>query len=492
MKPHASPFRRPGPRSAAPALALVSLLLTLGRPAVAATPSAAGQWPQFRGPNSSGVLEAAKPPSFFGPGTNLGWKAESPAGVSSPCIWGNRLFLTGEAEGELVTLCYDTETGRVLWRKGVQSQPPRELHKANHPASATPATDGSALCVYFPTFGLVAYDYSGRELWRKPMPGLLVRNGSGTSPAMIEGRLILNCDVEEGKSFIAAYEPRSGREQWRTPRTNYISGYTTPVLWSHEGRDELLISGSLRVAGYALRDGREVWSAAGTEAVSVTPTPVLGHGMAYVMSRSIGGAKLPPFPIFLLGVDKDGDGKISRAEMPRQMVEQGMFAGFDQNHDGFVEQAEWDRAVAFVGQGDYGLFALRPPGEGDLTATHIAWRHKKGVASVSSPLFYRDRLYVVQDGGRVSCYEGASGEKRIEQERLGPEGEYFASPVAADGRIFYSSARGVITVTEAGDTLKVIASNDLAEPILATPALHGNALVVRTQNHLWSFHAAAK
>ncbi len=229
----------------------------------AATPN----WPQFHGPNSSGVAESDKPPVEFGPETNLLWKIEVPAGLSSPCVWGDRIFLTA-AEGEkLVTLAVNRR--------------------------------------------------DGKELWRKTLPGLYARNGSGTSPALLGGKLVLNCDVEEDKSFIAAFEPATGKELWRTARADFHSGYTTPIRWQREGRDDVVVVGSLRVVGYNLGDGRERWTVGGTEAVSVAPTPVIGDGKLYVMSRSFSGAKLPAFALMdmpaeeifgLAGVDKLADG----------------------------------------------------------------------------------------------------------------------------------------------------------------------------------------
>ena len=464
-------------------LVTFQLLLTSTAPAA----SAERWWPQFRGPNASGVADDEKPCFEFSAGTNLIWKTEVPPGLSSPCIWGNLIFLTAAEGQDLVTLAVNREDGKVIWRQAIEVPRPRELHKKNHSAAATPATDGKAVCVFHATFGLVAYDMAGQELWRKPMSGMVARNGSGASPAMIEGRLILNCDVEEGKSFLAAYEPSSGKELWRTPRAGFISGYTTPVLWSYGNHQDLAISGSLKVVGYDFRDGRERWSIPGTEAVSVAPTPVVGDGQLYVMSRSFGGSKLPAFALLLLGTDKNVDGKISREEAPREFIEQGMFAGLDRNQDGFITDKEYDEALAVLGQADYGIFAIRSPGEGVLSTNQLAWKHRKGVAGVSSPLYYRGRVYVVQDGGRVTCYNAKSGEKYLEQERLGADGEYFSSPVAADGKIFFVSNRGVVSVIEAADTLKVLARNALEEPIMTTPAIVNDSLYVRSDHHLWAF-----
>ncbi len=449
----------------------------------------AALWPQFRGPNASGVADADKPPVEFGPDTNLLWKVETPAGLSSPCVWGDRIFLTAAEEGKLLTLAVSRADGRILWRKAVTTDKPRELHKKNHPAAATPATDGKSVGVYHATFGLVAYDFDGRELWRKPMPGLLARNGSGTSPALLDGRLVLNCDVEEGKSFLAAFDPATGRELWRTSRAEFASGYTTPVRWQREGRDEIVVVGSLRVTGYNLSDGKQRWTIGGTEAVSVAPTPVLGEGQLYVMSRSMSGMKLPVWGLFVLAVDKDRDGKISREEIPKQFVEQGMFSGVDRDQDGYLTEKEWTEANAFLEQADYGIFALTPPGEGTLTTNHVAWRHKKGVASVSSPLFYRGRVYAAQDGGRLTCFNAKTGDKFYEQERLGAEGDYYASPIAANGQVYLCSGKGVVTVVAAGDTLQVKSRNVLGEPIHATPAIVEDKLYVRSERHLWAFGA---
>lgn len=450
---------------------------------------AASMWPQFRGPNSQGVEDAGEPPLVFGPQTNFLWKVQIPSGVSSPCVWGDHIFLTAHETGKLSTLCISRKDGTVLWRQLAPTDKVEEVHKASNPASATPATDGKQVFVYFASFGLIAYDFNGREQWRKPLPVRFVVNGSGTSPVLCGGRLILNCDQQGGKSFLLALDPRNGKTLWQTPRPDFPSGYTTPILWKREGVEEIVVAGSLRVVGYGLADGKERWSARGLEAVSVCPTPVLGDGQLYVMSRSLGegGSKLPKFSEVLGMMDKNGDGKVAVSEAVGPLAQNGSFDFMDRDRDGFITASEWEESEKFIHNGEPGIFALRVPGVGDVTESHIAWKQKRAVASVSSPLFYRSRVYVVQDGGRVTCYNAKTGEKFFEQERLDAEGEYFASPVAAHGNVYFASTRGTVSTIAVDDTLKVIARNELGEPIMATPAIADNKLYVRTSTHLWAF-----
>ena len=164
-----------------------------------------------------------------------------------------------------------------------------------------------------------------------------------------------------------------------------------------------------------------------------------------------------------------------------------LFVIADQNKDALVSEDEWNANVAMLTKGEHGVFALRAPGRGDVTATHVAWRQKRGAATVSSPLYYRGRVYAVQDGGRVTGYEAKTGTVLFEQERLDAPGEYHASPVAADGKIYFASTRGMVSVIEAGDRLKVLARNKLDERIAATPAITDDKLYIRTATHLWAF-----
>ena len=457
----------------------MKFLWVLACTSVAAAPS----WPQFRGPNCAGVAEGDKPPIEFGAETNVQWKVAIPKGVSSPCIWGNRIFLTALEDNKLVTLGLDRRSGKVLWRQVAPAEKIESAHPEGSPASGTPATDGKGVYSYFGSYGLVAYDLNGRELWRKPLPIGTVINGSGTSPALIKDRLIVTCDQQDDKSFLIAVDPGSGKTLWETPRPGFMSGYTTPVLWG----EDVVIAGSFRVVGYGLANGKERWSARGLEAISVAPTPVFGDGHCYLMSRALGGSKMPTLSEMLAKSDANSDGKMSREEAPAYLRDHGGFKAADINQDGLVDEAEWTRLTTLIGKGEHGIFALRTPGSGDITDTHVVWKNKRGVAPVASPLFYRDRIYAVQDGGRVTAYSPKTGNALFEQERLNADGEYYASPIAANGHIYFASTRGIVSVIAAADTLDVKARNRVGERIQATPAIVDNKLYVRTESHLWAF-----
>jgi outer membrane protein assembly factor BamB len=448
--------------------------------------AASASWPQFRGPNSSGVARKDKPPIRFGAETNLLWKVEVPPGLSSPCLAGDLIFLTAFENEKLFALCRHRRDGKEIWRREAPPGKPQEVHQVSSPAVATPVTDGKRVYVYFVPFGLVAYDLDGNEQWRKAVPIGYVMNGSGTSPAIVGDTVVLNCDQDEGESFLLAVDARTGRVRWQTSRAGSIGSYTTPITWRRGGQEDVVVCGSLRVAGYEPRNGEERWSARVLTSVAVTPTPVIGDGQLYVMSHGVPPNAMGTFADFASKNDKDADGKISTSEAPPGF-EGNMFRGIDNDKDGFITEKDWTAMTKLFAKGDSGLFALRAPGSGDITSTHVAWKQTKGIAGISSPLFYQGRIYVVQDGGRVTCWDAKTGRPIYEQERLGAEGEYYASPIAANGHIYAASSRGTVTTFRAGDALEVEARNDLGESVMTTPAIADNKLYVRSAKYLWAF-----
>jgi outer membrane protein assembly factor BamB len=448
--------------------------------------AATASWPQFRGPNSSGVALKDKPPIRFGADTNLLWKVDMPPGLSSPCLAGDRIFLTAFENEKLFAICRHCRNGKELWRRESPPGKAQEVHQVSSPAVATPVTDGERVYVYFVPFGLVAYDLDGNEQWRKSVPIGYVMNGSGTSPAISGDTIVLNCDQDEGESFLLAVEARTGKMRWQTSRAGSIGSYTTPINWRRGTQEEVVVCGSLRVAGYELRTGKESWSANVLTSVAVAPTPVIGDGQLYVMSRGVPPNAMGTFADFAGKSDKDGDGKIAKDEAPPGFGGT-TFRILDFDKDGFITEKDWSAMTNLFARGDSGLFALLAPGSGDITGTHVAWKQTKGVAGISSPLFYEGRIYAVQDGGRVTCWDAKSGKPLFEQERLGAEGEYYASPIAANGHIYMTSSRGTIATIRAGDALEVEARNDLGESVMTTPSIADSKLYVRSANHLWAF-----
>jgi outer membrane protein assembly factor BamB len=406
----------------------------------------AADWPQFRGPNSSGIGDG-KPPIEFSPTQNVVWKIDTGAGLSSPVIAQGRIFLTefDRAKKQLSTVCIDQRTGKVLWRRAVTPDEIEEVHEVSSPAAPTPATDGERVYVYFGSYGLLCYDLDGKLVWERRFP--LSRNiyGAVSSPLVAGDLLILN---HQGKqSYLLAMNRRDGKDVWKTDRSQFQFGWSTPVRWQHDGLDEILVLGgdfgpNQRLMAYGLADGAPRWWVAGLPPCGKS-TPVIGGGMAYFAA-----------PDIILEVS--------------------------------AEKKNPEKAAEFYARNASRVMAIRPGGKNEVNQTNVAWTETKGVPGVPSPLFYNDRLYTVQNGGIVYARSAKTGEL-IYNGRTGATGYYYSSPVAADNRIYVSSEEGVISVLDGGAELKVLARNKLDEQILATPAIVDGRIYVRTGNHLYAF-----
>jgi outer membrane protein assembly factor BamB len=463
----------------------LALLLAIG----GGGPAAEFTWPQFRGPAGLGGAAQGNPPLHFGPRTNVLWRTALPSGHSSPIVWGNRVFLTAHDGGKLETIGLDQGNGRVLWRQPAPAEKIEPTHRVGNPAASTPATDGERVFVYFGSFGLLAYDFTGKEQWRHPVPTPMVEFGAGTSPVLAGNLLILVCDQDQG-SFLLALDKYTGRQAWRTERPEFRRGFSTPFVWRHDGEEELVVPGSIWLRSYNLSDGKERWSYSGTSRVA-NSSPTAGDGLLFSASWNIGSdpgdrITLEPFAEFAKANDQDKDGNLKRDEIPAGPV-RDRFNQMDLNKDGIVTSTEWQlMADMFVKAGN-AVLAIRPGGKGDITTTHLAWKATRSLPYVCSPVYYQGRLYTVKNGGLASCYEAKTGRALYQDERLGAGGDYYASLVAAGGGIYAASQGGIVTVWQAGDELKILARNDLGEQVMATPAAVGNALYVRTAGHLYAF-----
>lgn len=480
-------------------------LLSLALAALGAgTPSA--EWSRFRGPAGAGLAPAgARLPGVLDPEKNLRWVSELPPGNSSPCLTAERVFVTGCRADELLTVCLDRADGRVLWTRGVKAATLERTHEINSPASPTPASDGEHVVSYFGSFGLIAHDLAGRELWRRELSAPRNTFGTAASPVIVDEQLLFVSDSEEG-SFLEALEPATGKTLWRRERSGFKSGWSTPGLWtrpdSADGTRELLVLGVGWLTAYDLA-GRERWSFPGLTDEPIT-TPITGAGLVFTTSYNLrtnaDAMQLWDFERVLVEHDHDGDGVLDAAELAenKSVLSRpdadgegdhplSIFQRFlDVDQDGRITAAEYTKLRAWVDSWEHlnGIVALRP-GTSERPA-ELAWHHPRGVPECPSPVLAGGRIYMVMNGGTVTCLDAASGALVFEG-RLAARGPYYASLVAGDGKLYAASARGELTVFREAAKLEVLSTLDLDERLMATPALADGGVFVRTESRLRAF-----
>ena len=465
-------------------------------------------WPQFRGANGNGIAHPSQnPPIFFSPEQNVLWKTPIISGHSSPCIWGDNIFLTGfnKEKQELQVFCIDRVSGKVRWNDIVIAEKIEKVHVANNPANATPVTDGKRVYFYFGSYGFLCYDFNGKQLWTLQMPVPKTNWGFGTSPILAGNLLILHHD-DQIDPHLLAVDCVNGKTVWKQPQPpspgyykTWIASWATPVVWE----DQIIIHRFREIVAYSVNDGKRIWSVfTATHGVS---TPVVGKDALFVGTWGMTGeanqrATLPIWQTLLKEHDSDGDMYISKNELTEEIElfrrpEVGtkygfswMFKYMDISKDGLVDETEWGKTLENIASysKDHGLVAIKPGGEGDITSTHIVWREKNDVPEVPSPLCYQDRVYMIKNGGIASCMDAATG-KLFYRKKLGVRGAYYASPIIANDKIYMASLNGKVIVFETGDNWQIIATNDLEERIYATPAIVDNKLYVRTEEHLYAF-----
>jgi outer membrane protein assembly factor BamB len=456
---------------------------------VALSLQAESNWPQFRGPGGLGI-GTGEPPLELGPERNVKWRVAVPHGHSSPCLWGGRIVLTGLEDGRLLTFCLDRASGRELWRATAPADKVEPTHRIGSPAAPTPCTDGERVFAYFGSFGVLAYDWQGRELWRRPMPMPVVEFGTSSSPIVVDGRVIVVADQDVG-SFMVALDARTGVEVWRVERPEFRRGFATPFLWEHEGGRELVVVGSLQVCGYDPATGEKLWSARGVARVA-NASPVAADGVLLVSSWNVGGdegerIEMEPFDAFAAAQDTDKDGVIRLEEMPAGPLK-GRYSQMDVDKDGRATREEYEQMRAMFAQAVNQLFAIRPGGRGDITDTHVVWQVNKHLPYIASPVVADGRVFTMKSGGLASAYDARSGSPVFQAERVGASGDYYGSAVTAAGRVYLVSQRGTVVVLDAGaDRLEVLSRNDLGEPVFATPAIVDGVIYLRTEKHLFAF-----
>jgi outer membrane protein assembly factor BamB len=437
---------------------LLALLLTL-----ASTTSASAQnWPSFRGQNASGVADDKPVPMKWDAEKkiNIAWKVPIPGlAHSSPVVWGDMVFITTAVSsdaksyfrhglyGDVDTAedmtkhswrvyCLDRKSGKILWERVAHEGVPRtKRHIKSTFANSTPATDGKSVIAFFGSEGLFCYDLKGKLKWKQDL-GVLDAGwffdpdyqwATASSPVIYKDLVILQCDIQKG-SFIAAYSLKDGKQVWRTPREE-IPSWGSPTIVESKQRVELVTNATKAVRGYDPMTGKELWKLAGNPEVTAT-TPIAAHDLIFISNSY-------------------------RPNQPIYAIKQG------------------------TATGDISLK------DGKTSNESVAWSMQRGGSYMPTPVVYGEHLYVCANHGVMTVYHAKTGE-RIYQERIGGKGgSYSASPVAADGKIYFSSEDGDIFVVKAGAKYELLSINPMGEVLMATPAVSGGMIIVRGQHHVY-------
>jgi outer membrane protein assembly factor BamB len=418
--------------------------------------SAAGDtnWPQWRGPDGSGVSAEKGLPEEWGEAKNVRWKTPLPGrGHSSPVVWGKRVFVTTAVEGAVVPgakaaehkiegqvwrhpdsigadrrhafklLALDRDTGKVVWEQTAwEGTPYDDRHRKSSYAAATPATDGKMVYAYFGSEGLYAYDFNGKLVWKSDIPKFgTLGMGTATSPILYENVVIIQADEENGEaSFIVGLDKKTGKEVWRQARKVQVS-WSTPLLVKTTNRTELITSGTEHVISYDPATGKELWRHEGVKSNAI-PSPVANSEMVY-----------------------------------------------------FV--AGYPAKVAM---------AIKLGGSGDLTKTpNMTWKYEKGTAYVPSPILYGDYLYLTTDRGILTCIDAKTGEVKYEGGRIPIPATFTASPVAFEGKLLMTSEDGDTFIIKAGPKHEVIGTNSIGEAVYASPAVADGSIFIRGEKNLY-------
>ncbi len=415
-------------------------------------------WPGWRGPTSNGISTLKNLPSSWKHDRNVAWKMAVPGrGHSSPVVWGNRIFLTTDIEGDVLAgaapvkhklegqafrhpdsvggnrkhtlkvLCFDAGSGKQLWERLAYEGPVfDDTHKFNTYASPTPVTDGKFVYAYFESQGLYKYDFEGNLLWKMSLGGIATLGvGTGVSPVLFEDKILILADQDEGEgSFLAAVSTADGKIAWKTPRKESLT-WTTPVIVESGKQPALIVAALESVAAYDPRSGKELWRTEGLQSNSVH-TPVFGHGMVYVTS----------------GFPK----KITMA------------------------------------------IRLDP----DKGQDRIAWKYDKGTGYIPSPIFYGDYLYLLTGAGLLTCLDAVTGEPKYEGKRFPQPGQFTGAPVAFDGKLMITSNDGDTYVVKAGPEFELLSTNSVDEPVFASLALAGDSVYIRSAGSLFRIRQSAQ
>ncbi len=422
-------------------------------------------WPQFRGTAARGIADGQDPPIQWdvATGDGVAWKIDIPGlGHSCPSIWGDRIFLTtaissanndsikignygsvnsvdDDSEHEFLVIAIDKHNGEIIWQQTALTTVPRvKRHLKSTHANPTVACDATSLVAFFGTEGLFCYSHDGELKWKQDL-GFLDSGwfydreyqwGFAASPVIFENLVIIQCDIQED-SFIAAYHLETGEPAWRTDR-NEIPGWSSPTVYFDGDRPLIATNGTRGIRGYDARTGEEVWSFAADNSEIVTPTPFVSQGKIFVTA-----GYSPIMPIYAIAVGARGE------------------ISLDEN---------------------------------ELSSEQVVWSHRRGGPYMPSPIAYGDYFYVCNNTGVLTCYHLPTGTE-VYKERLKGESSlsFVASPVAADGHLYFVSENGQVIVVKSGPEFEQLAVNQTDMNVLSTPAISGGTIIIRGQKSLMAF-----
>ncbi len=341
--------------------------------------------------------------------------------------------------------------------------------------------------VFFPDVGLICCSHAGETIWQVKLEAFHSFHGIASSLVVAEGNVLVLAD-QLRDSYLAAYDCASGNLVWKVKRLNgAVGGYSTPsTCASPDGMVQVVVSGPMELVSYDARSGERQWWVTGITNAPVS-VPVVTKDLLLVCEPYY---EANPFKIEdLAQYDKNQDGKISRAELGSEVQLNRLAEGIDKswgNGDGDVEAAELETAFgSYVKSG--GLVAVNLGGSQDVTGTHVRWSYQKTVPQVASVVLYENILYFANDSGILTSLDPDNGAV-IKRGRLGNSGrKYNASPVAADGKLFFLDTDGKMAVVKAGKDWELLITNDLGQPCHATPAIAGGRIFVRTERNLFCF-----
>lgn len=404
------------------------LLVLLG----SAAPSWADNWPTWRGPDGQGHSAETNLPVKWSTTENVRWKVPLPdRGNSTPIVWGDRIFLTQaiEKEGRRTVMCFARADGKLLWQRETIYKEKEPTHGTNPYCSASPVTDGERVVASHGSAGLVCYDFSGNELWRRDLGKFTHIWGNASSPILYKDLVILWCGPGD-RQFLLAVDKMTGKTVWEHQEPGgktdasrpYIGSWSTPLVVQVGDHDELLLGVPEKQKAFDPKTGKELWSCAGLHNPNkdelVYPSAVYADGIVVAMAGFNGAA-----------------------------------------------------------------MAVRAGGSGDVTQTHRLWYHSKNPQRVGSPVLVGNHAYILNDNGLAQCLEVKTGEDLWKKDRL--TSSAWGSMVAADGKLYITNRDGETLVLAASPKFELLAKNALGEPVYGSIAISGGDLFIRSYHHLW-------